>query len=531
MHAVELILGLLVAVAALVTLARRIQVPYPILLVIGGTGLSLVPGLPHVELEPDLVFLVFLPPILYAAAYLSSLRELRDNLKPISLLAIGLVLLTTVAVAAVAHALVKDLSWAAAFALGAIVAPSDAVATTAIAQRLGTPRRLTAIIEGESLVNDATALVAYRLAIMAAATGTFSASEATIQFVWVAVGGIAIGLIVGWLLIWLWRHLDDPSVEILLSFLAAYAAYLPAEALGVSGVLASVIAGLYVGRRQARVRGSKSRIQGRAVWDNSIFLINGLVFILIGLQMAGIVERLVDRDFVWLIGAGALVSLTVILARFVWLIPATYLPYWLVPSLRTSHPAPPWQGLVVLGWSGMRGVVSLAAALSLPFTLTNGESFPERDVLVFLTFCVILVTLVGQGLTLPWLIQRLGVGEDGTPEHEAVHAREVAVTAAQQRIEALAEEWPGHLPLIETLRSQYAHRASHLAEHTHDDHDRPIFNHEAEQEMLEHSQIRKSIINAERDAVIDLRDRGVITDDILRQLEQDLDLEELRMEA
>ena len=531
MHAVELVLGLLVAVAALVTLARRVQVPYPILLVIGGAALSLVPGLPHVELEPELVFLVFLPPILYAAAYFTSLRELRDNLRPISLHAVGLVLVTTAAVALVVHTFLPGIGWAAAFALGAIVAPPDAIAATAIAQRLGVPRRLVAVIEGESLVNDASSLVAYRMAVLAATTGTFSLGDAAVRFVWGAVGGIAVGLVVGWVVIWLWRHLEDVPVEILVSFLAAYAAYLPAELLGASGVLAAVAAGLYVGRFEARVARSETRMQGRAVWDTAIFLINGLVFILIGLQVSGVVGRISGRDLVGLIGLGLLVSFTVIVVRFAWVFPATYLPRLLVPGLRERDPSPPGRVVVILGWAGMRGVVSLAAALSLPLVVADGAPFPERDVLIFVTFCVILVTLVGQGLTLPVLIRALRVGEDGTEEHEALHARQVALAAALARIDDLAGEWPDHRPLIDTLRAQYVHRASHSGEHTHDEHDRPVVESEAEQERLEHALIRRAVIDAEREAVIDLRDRGAIHDSALRSIQRDLDLEELRMEA
>lgn len=529
MREIELVLALLAAVGVLVTLARRVQIPYPILLVLGGLGLSLTPGLPRVTLEPDLALLLFLPPILFAAAEFTSLRDFRANLRPIGLHSIGLVLFTTLVVALLAHALIPGLGWPAAFALGAIVAPPDAIAATAVAQRLGVPRRLITVLEGESLVNDATALVAYRMALGAAATGMFSLAEATWRFVLVAVGGILVGLVVGWLVVWLWRQLHDPPVEVLISLIAPFAAYLPAEMLGASGVLATVAAGLYSGRHAPRALGTAARVQSRAFWQTLIFLINGLVFTLIGLQLAGIVERFSVEQLVPLLGIGVLVSLGVIIARIVWIFPATYLPRALSPGLRARDPSPPWQHVAILAWAGLRGVVSLAAVLALPLALGDGTPFPQRDLLILITFCVILATLVGQGLTLPWLIRRLGVGDDRVAEHEEFHAREAAVEAAVARIEQLGAEWPDHRPLIDTLRSVYAHRASHMGEHRHDGAE-PALPAE-DQELLEHRLIRHAVIESEREAVIALRDRGVINDHVLRRVERDLDLEELRMEA
>ena len=517
MEAIEIVLLLLAVVALITVLARRIGVPYPILMVVGGLGLGFVPGLPRVDLEPEIVLLLFLPPILFSAAYLSSPRELWRNVRPISLLAFGLVLTTTLAVAVVMVNLVPGIGWPAAIALGAIVSPPDAIAATAIAQRLGLPRRLVTILEGESLVNDATALVTYRLAVAAAAPGAaFVASDAVLTFFTVAIGGVLIGLAVGWLTTWLLAKLDDPPVEVLLTLLAPFAAYLPAEQLGVSGVLAAVSGGLLVGHRASRVMSSDTRVLGVGTWQMTIFVVNGLAFVLIGLQLPSVMATVAERPVAELAALAAAISITVIGVRLAWVFPATYLPRWLVPSLARRDPAPPRSAVLVLGWAGMRGAVSLAAALALP------AGFPERDLLIFLTFVAILATLVGQGLSLPALIRWLGLGDDGSAEHEEIHAREAATAAALARLDELESEIPGHRPLIDQLRDRYAHRAEHYV-HSHEGDalaDDP--------EEREHEEIRRAVLAAERLAIIGLRDRGVISDEALRRVERDLDLEELR---
>lgn len=521
MQEIEIVLGLLVAVALLTVLARRVSIPYPILMTVGGLALGLVPGVPRIVLPPDIVFLLFLPPILFAAAYLTSPRELRLNARPIGLLAIGLVLATTLAVAAVVHAMEPDVDWAVAFALGAIVSPPDAVAATSIAQRLGLPRRLVVILEGESLVNDATALVALRLAVAAALLGAFSLADAAGSFVMVSVGGVAIGLVVGFALVKVESWLADPPVEVLFTLLAPFAAWVAAEAAEVSGVLAVVTAGIILGRAAPRVMSSDTRVLGSGVWQMLIFTITGLAFILIGLQLPTILDAVsAERDAGELALLAASVSAVVILVRLGWVFPATYLPRLLWPGLRERDPSPPARVVLILGWAGMRGVVSLAAALALP------PPFPGRDLLLFLTFAVVLATLVGQGLTLPWLIRKLAVGDDGsTTHHEEVHAREASVAAARERLDGLAGEWPGHLELIDQLRARYAHDAEHL-EHDHEEGGVPM-----DQEMIEHAAIRQAVIDAQRLAIIDLRDRGVIGDAALREVERELDLEELRAEG
>jgi CPA1 family monovalent cation:H+ antiporter len=517
---IELFLLLLVVAVALAFVARRIGVAYPIVLVLGGLVLGLIltalPAPPSLELPPELVFLLFLPPILFAAGYFTPIRDFKANLRPIGLLAVGLVLFSTAVVAVVTHLLLPEVGWAAAFALGAIVAPPDAVAATAVFRRLGVAPRIVTILEGESLINDATALIAYRFAVAAAVYGTFSALDAGLSFVVVAVGGVAIGLAVGFVVTSAWARISDPTLEIMTSLLAPFAAYLPAEALGVSGVLAVVVAGIIAGRRAARVLSPDARLTGTGVWGILIFIINGFAFLLIGVQLPGIVAGLASFDRVTLLGLGVIVSLTTIVARIVWVFPATYLPRWLSASIRARDPAPPAGAVFVIAWAGMRGVVSLAAALALPI------SVPDRNLLIYLTLCVILATLVGQGLTLPWVVHRLGVVTGTSLEVEERIAREAATEAARDRLERLAAEYPDHLPLVESLRGQLEHDAEHASGNGADGLDAE------DQERLEHQEIRLALVAAQREAVIRLRDDGVIGDDALRRVERDLDLEAVR---
>ena len=528
MHPLELVLALLVPVAALAVLARRLGLPYPILLVVGGLLLGLVPGLPRVELEPDTVFLLFLPPMLYIAGFFTSIRDFRANARAIGSLAVGLVLATIAVVAVIAHAVVPGLSWAAAFLLGAIVSPPDAIAATTVLQRLGAPRRLVAILEGESLLNDATALTAYRAALATVVLGTFSLPDTGLRFA-LALGGVPIGLAVAWVVAQVRRRLNDPPVEILISLLTPYAAYLPAEHLGLSGVLATVAAALYMGRRASELMEPETRLSGRAVWETLVFVLTGLVFILIGLQLPGVAANLGQESLASLLRSAGAVSLAAIAVRFVWIYLTQHLPHPILHGHDDPHPPP--QELFVAGWAGMRGVVSLAAALALPHALADGTPFAERDLLVFLTFAVILVTLVGQGLTLPLMMRWLHVGADAADEAvEEQHARSAAAQAAVARIEELAAEWPDHLPLVDALRAQYGHRLSHLGEHDADG-PAPIADAAHEQEMLEHRLIKRAVIEAERAAVQDLFQHGAIHDTVLRRLERDLDLEELRMDA
>ena len=520
MLAAELLLALLVVVALLVTISRRIRVPYPVLLLLGGLLVGLVPGIPRLELDPDIVFLVVLPPLLYVSAFLTPIRDFRANLKNISSLAVGLVAASAGIVAVIAMALVPGMTWPLAAALGAIVSPPDAVAATAIAQRLAVPRRIVTILEGESLLNDATALTIYRAAVGAAAAAvTVSVVGSLASFVFVALGGILIGIFVGWIVAWVRTHLTDTPVEITVSLLTPYAAYLPAELLGVSGVLAAVTAGLFIGRRSSRIMGSEARIAGRAVWESLVFLLTGVVFLAIGFQISSISRQMDRTTLVQLAAVGVLVSLTLVAVRAVWVFAMSFFEL-LKKNQRRMRVAES----IVLSWAGMRGVVSLAAALALPISLSS-STLPARDAIIVVTFTVILVTLVGQGLTLPLVIRAVGLGSDDDEGHEEAHARSALVDVALGRIGELYDVWPAHRELLDNLRSTYQHRAEHAEQH----HEDP--GSAAEQELIDHRAMRRDVIDAQREALARLRDEGAIDDDVLRNIERELDLEEIRMEA
>lgn len=517
MTSIEVVLALIVLATVLAGLARRLRLPEPIVLVVAGIAVGLVPGLPEIELEPELVFLLFLPPILYGAGYLTSIRDFRANLRPILLLSVGLVIFTTIVVAAALKALVPELPWAAAFAFGAIVSPPDAVAATAVLRRLGVPRRIVTILEGESLVNDATALVALRTALVALG-GTFSVVNAGGDLLVVGIGGILVGAVVARIAGWIMTRIQDADLAIVFSLIVPAMAYIPAEALHVSGVLSVVVAGIWAGRIAAVSMTSAQRIEGVAAWNVVLFLIHGFVFILIGLQLPVILADL-DASPAQLLALSVAVSLVVIAARFVWVFPATYLPRLLSSRIREKDPSPKPKYVTIISWAGMRGVVSLAAALALPL------DFPARSLIQFLTFAVIFATLVVQGLTLPLLIRALGVRADDADAEEERQARVLAAQAAVDRIDRLATEYPDHLELIDHLRETYAHRMEHI-----DPEDGTPLD-EAEAELLVHRQMRRAVIDAERDAVIRMRDRGELSDEVMRRIERDLDLEELREDA
>jgi CPA1 family monovalent cation:H+ antiporter len=520
-HEVELVLvSLLVAVAGLATAARLANIPFPIVLVAGGLVLGFVPGLPDIQLAPELVLVIFLPPLLYSAAFFANLHELRTHARGISMLAIGLVLATMCAVAAIAHAVVDGLPWAAAFALGAIVAPTDPLAATAIARRLAVPRRLVSVIEGESLVNDGTALVAYRVAVAAATGGAFSLWNAGLKFVLGAAGGVLVGLAVGWIISEIRRRLDDVPVEITISLLSGYAGYLPAERLGASGVLAAVTVGIIVGWRAPQISSASMRLQGYAAWETLVFLLNALLFVLIGLQLPLILDALSGASPATLLAQAAAVSLAVILTRLAW---STMMPY--VVRALDRRPAQRelregWRGRMIVAWSGMRGAVSLAAALALP------PDFPQRDIVLFLTFAVIFTTLVLQGLTLPVLIRRLDVHDDGADEREELAGRRAAAEAALETIDELAtEEWTRD-DTVERMRRLYEYRRSRFAARAGETDDGDGYEHRARkyQKML------RQVLEAQRAELVRLRNIGEISNEVMHRLERELDLEDERLE-
>jgi Na+/H+ antiporter len=513
------ILAILVAIAILYDLARRIGIPYPTLLVVGGLGLGLIPGVPHIELEPELVLLVFLPPLLFGAAVDTPARELRANLAPLVRLAVGLVVFTMIIVAVVANAVVPSLGWAAAFALGAIVAPTDALAATSVFRRTGAPRIVVTLIEGEALFNDATALVAYRTAVVAAVAGTFVLADALGTFLVAALGGIVLGYIAGRAAAVLLKWLDNPPVEVAISVVVPFAAYLPAEQLGLSGVLASVTAGLVIGSRLGTILTPSSRILWLTSWKMIGFVLNGFAFVLIGLALPDVLTDVGGRSAAEVIGMGLLISAVVIVTRLAWVFASSLLPG--SPrriAARTNPRLATWLTFMV-GWAGLRGAVSLAAALALP------ESFPERNLILVVTFIVILVTLVGQGLTLPWVMRRAAWDGRELDGDELNTARAAAYRAGLEELTRSRAAWNSHGELFDRLESGLQDRTSHLAtddaEETED----------RRRERDEHEQIQRGIINAQRAAVIELRDRGEINDQTLRSIEHELDLEELRMEG
>ena len=524
MHEAGLVLALLIAVAALVTIARRIRVAYPILLVVGGLVLGLVPGVPAVPIDPDLVFLLILPPLLYIAAYFTPGRSLRNNLGTIAFLAVGLVLVSALAVAVVARWLIPGLGWPLAIALGAIVSPPDAISATAIATRLSVPRRIVTILEGESLLNDATALTIYGIALASAFGGVFSASQAVLKFTVALVVGGVIGLAVGAAVAQIRKRIEDTPVEMTISVLTPYAAFLPAQRLGLSGVIATVAAGLYLGHRGSEIMGADARLTGRAFWETLTFLINGFVFIVMGLQVPVLLGAFAPSVAWRLVAIGLAVSLVLVAVRTLVVFGTVFLP----ARLRGRQDSPWLLGCsLVLSWAGMRGVVSLAAALALPTTIPAGPGpFPVRAAMLIVTLTVIVFTLLGQGLTLPWLIRRLGLGTDVEVRAEEATARRHVLEAATRRIEELYPVWPGHRPLLDRLRDTYRDRSEHI-ERQQD----PAVGEEEDRELIEHREIRRRVIDAEREAILRLRAEGAIDDNVLRDLEREVDLEERRMDA
>jgi CPA1 family monovalent cation:H+ antiporter len=522
----EIFVGLLLAVAVLALVARKLTIPYPILFVGGGLLIGLIPKLPKVRLNPELVFLFFLPPLLFPAALLTSWRDFRANLRPIGLLAVGLVLFTTAAVGYLAHYFM-GLPLAAGFVLGAIISPPDAIAATAIANRLKIPRRIVTILEGESLANDATALVAYRFAVAAVTTGSFSLARASGQFLYVGIGGILVGLLIGWLAEQLHKRVDDPPIEITVSLLTPFAAYLLAERLDTSGVLAVVTAGLYLGRRLPELITFKTRLQGGPFWEMVEFLLNGFVFILIGLQLPEVLRALsgdaipLRRDLWYAL----LISLAVILIRILWVFPATYLPRLIFKKLCRADPYPKWQHVTIVAWTGMRGVVSLAAALALPLTIQNDAPFPGRDLILFLTFCVILVTLVVQGLSLPPIIRWLGVKDDGAMEKEERLARLKANHAALTRLNEIELADPSKADALRRLRAEYEDHIRQVDGVDPASANTPLRLFSSEYERLSHEALL-----LERQTILELRNQGAINDEVLRRIQRDIDLAEARLQ-
>jgi CPA1 family monovalent cation:H+ antiporter len=519
--------ALFVSAAGLNALANWLDVPYPIPLVIGGLVLGLIPGIPNVQLDPKLVLLVFLPPLLYASAFFSDLRALRTDARVISLNAIGLVLATAAAVAALAHAVI-GLPWAVAFAFGAIVAPTDPAAATAIMRRVGAPRRMVNVLEGESMFNDAVALVTFKVAVAAAVGGGVSAGDTVVAFFGDAFGGIAIGLIVGFVIAQVRKRVSDINTELTISLFSGYGAFIPANELGLSGVLAVVACGVYLGFRAPEIASPESRMQSDGLWTTLTFLLNAALFILIGLQLPVIVDGLHGRTAGEVIGDAAIVCAAVIVVRYAWSFTVTMLIRTLDrrPSQRARRSG--WRNRVVGGWSGMRGAVSLAAALSLPLATHRGDPLPGRELIQFITFALILVTVLGQGLTLPWLIRRLGVVEDGgEEEREELQARLVIARAALTRLDEVEnEEWP-RPESVERARRLYRYRQRRFKIRAGKIEDEDG----VEEGSLLYQRMMHEVFAAQRHALVRLRNDRVISSEVMRRVERELDLEEARLEV
>jgi monovalent cation/hydrogen antiporter len=525
---IQVLVGLLAVIAAIGVAARRLDIPPAILLVVTGVVLAIIPGLPQVQLAPEFVLLFILPPLIYDAAVAMSWREFRFSLRPIALLAIGCVLFTATIVAAAGHYFI-GLSWPVAFTLGAIISPPDAVAPISIAQRMHLPRRIVVVLEGEGLANDATALILYRFAVAAAVSlSGFSPGRATATFAAIVAGEILWGVGVGWLMLRLRRWVRDPRIEITLSVVTPFLAYWPPETLGGSGVLATVTAGLYISWNGLRLISAPTRLQGIFFWGLAIYLIEGMVFLITGLEarplIAGMSSGHNATDLFRAIGYSLLVGLVLVVTRFVWVFPTVYLPRWLFPALRKHDPAPPWQWSFILSFTGIRGVVSLAAALAVPLTTDSGDAFPRRDLILFLTYVIILLTVVGQGLMLPLIIRWLGLANAGRRERrsdreEEARAQLKASEAALTRLQELAVEQKLPAEVVAPLAARYRDLYGHLRHESDTDaHHRKL--------RGARDAVEREMIEAERRAVNQLYRDGKLKDEGRRHIERALDLRE-----
>jgi CPA1 family monovalent cation:H+ antiporter len=513
MHLLEVVLFLMLCAVALGWVARRLEFPYPIALVLGGALLGFVPGLPSFPLDPAFILVLVLPPILYQAALLTSWRDFKANLREIGLLAIGLVIVTTLAVGASLKFLVPACPWSVAFVFGAIVSPPDAVAATAVLSRLNIPRRVVTVLEGESLVNDASGLVLYKFAVAAVLTGAFSFVEAGTQFAVMAVGGIGIGSAIAMASVFIHRRLGDAFIEVLTAIAIPWVAYIFAESLHTSGVLAVVAAGLVRGRHAPAIVSAEMRILARSTWNILVFLLNSLIFILIGIQLSQIIGRIENVSIGEVVAKGLLVSVVTIAVRFAWIFPAETV----ARLFRRGARRVPASERAIMSWCGMRGIVSLAAALALPVALPDGSPFPHRDLLIFFTFIVIAVTLVLQGLTLAPLIRWLKVGTDWSAREEETHARQALSEAAVTAIESVAAEENAPADLVARLRAEFSDDIAAATTMPGD----------PRADLAR--RLRRAAIRAERQALLHLWRQQHIGDEVLHHLEEVLDYKEARL--
>jgi Na+/H+ antiporter len=529
MTSVETILGFLLAAILIALIAKRLDLPYSIALVLGGLGLASIPGAPRVALDPEMVFFLLLPPILSEAAFFTSWRDFLRWKRPILLLAFGLVTATSTFVAFLCVQFIPGMNWATGFLLGAIVSPPDAAAATSITRGLKLPKRVVQILEGESLVNDASGLTLYRFAILTIAGAGFTWSEASISFVWIVLGGSVIGAALGFAFVKLYHLLRDPEVEVLSTFLVSYLSYFLAEQVHASGVLATVASGLVLGWYAPGLFSANSRIRSFAVWQTVVFVINSTIFLLIGLQIPVVIEGLAGYPADQLAWWGAIILAGVIAIRMLWVFPAAYLPRLLSKTIRERDPIPDWRAVTIIGWTGLRGVVSLAAALALPLETDRGLPFPYRNLILLLTFVVILGTLLIQGLSLRWLVEKLDLKEDRSSEEEQLNARIHATEIVLERVLEMQENGQCAGPALQRIRGYYEDRLADLRARLEIETGTESLDSPQDFQSLAEQKLWWKLAQVERAAVLNLRKKLMIGDEALHEIERDIDLLEARI--
>ncbi|MBG9375819.1 Na+/H+ antiporter [Panacibacter sp. DH6] len=521
-----LIIGLLLCVAMLSMLSDKLRIPYPIFLVIAGLLISLIPGVPPVKLHPDLVFLIFLPPLLYAAAWNTSWHDFWAAKRPITLLAFGLVIFTASLVAIVSNAIIPDFSLALGFLLGGIVSPPDAIAATSVIQKMNVPKRIVTILEGESLVNDASSLIVFRFALAAVSTGQFVFWTAAGDFAKVVLMGIVVGLAIAHIIYAIHKFLPTtPSIDTAITLITPYLMYITAEHFHFSGVLAVVSGGLFLTFRSGDIFSYETRLQAVSVWQTLVFLLNGIVFIMIGLQLPEITGGLGEYSIGEVIFYAVVISIVTIIIRLIWIYPGAYLPRFLFRSIRENEPNPGWRLVFITGWSGMRGVVSLASALAVPLTLDTGGAFPHRNLILFITFIVILCTLVLQGLSLPWIIKKLNIASGDSHEKQEMEIRYKLATAVLDHITTNYASETANIDAYKRVKERYERMVQITSN--------KLNNEEAKEEapsfLPAYYKMLYEMIEVRRKEIKEMRREKSFNEEILREKERELDLEEARI--
>ena len=529
MTSVEAFLGLLFAAILIALIAKRLDQPFPIALVLGGVGLALIPGVPRISLSPEMIFFLLLPPILTEAAFFTSWRDFIRYRRPIFILAFGLVIATSTLVAFLCVHFIPGMTWATGFLVGAIVSPPDAAAATSIVRGMGLPKRVVQIIEGESLVNDAAGLTLYRFAVAVVVGGSFSWESAALSFSWIVVGGAGVGVALGYSYVKLYRFLRDPQVEILSTFLLSYLSYFAAEWMHASGVLATVASGLILGWHAPELFTANGRIRGVAVWQTAVFVINAAMFLLIGLQIPSVLEGLQGYPVGMLVWWSTIVLAGVIVIRMAWVFPGAYLPRLLFKSVRETEELPTWRGVVVIGWTGLRGVVSLAGALALPMETGRGLPFPYRNLILLLTFVVIVGTLFLQGLTLRPLVRWLGLPRDRSSEEENLNARIYSTEKVIERLTQLGEQGKSAGATFDRIRRYYEDRIADLRGRLEIEQGMDEVSSPQGFQSLGEQRLWYESMRIEREALLEMRRDRKIGDEALHEIERDIDLMEARI--